>query len=184
MRTPIPMLAVLAAALALAAPAAAQWDDGPPAYRAGQRLAIEAAVALPGAAPPAGVKLMELRCTACGTPEPAMVLQLDANGYATVDRGGIGYGVTGPTAAVAFPRDRWVHVIWAIELSAAPARVMVLFDGAVALDATVPTLPDWFAVLGAGILLSDVAYDAVAAGLPAATGPQALAGPVTVTAPP
>lgn len=177
-------IAATAALALLAAPASGQdfGEFGGDRYGEGWRIILQARVSLAGVDSPAGVRLMELRCGECGiaadgSPVDAVLpLVLDANAYPYIDRAAIGYPAqAGPSHTVAFPRTGAVMVTWLVPLSGEPVRSVVYFGDVLALDTVAETMPDPYAVLAGGVVLTERGYNAADAGMDAATGPQPVA---------
>lgn len=163
------------AALGLAAPAAAQWDEYAEIHGAGAIVDAEAQVAVTG--PVAGVAMLQMSCGACSATAlpPGLALGLDGAGHAAVDRSGIGEGVIVSALPVTFDTSKVVTVRWWVKLGRTDGHIKVWFDGVLALDAPGATIADPAAMADSGVRLVANGYDTVAG-----VAGQALAGAVSV----
>ncbi|MBZ0267882.1 polysaccharide lyase, partial [bacterium] len=159
-------------------------------FFAGNRVRLAAWFLVVGDLNLQGLVLFDLESGTCwrdefgSNPSPGIRLMLSGgDDYLAVERGKIGLGdATLRQTAARFPRDRWVHVEWVVDLSSgADGRVSIVLDGQPILAADGATLPD-ATVMGAVLgrpdfrLNEPVYYDRIQVGITA----NASAYPVTV----
>jgi hypothetical protein len=157
---------------------------------AGDRVRLSAWFLVVGERSLQGLTLFDLESESCWrdefgrNPSPGIRLMLSGgNDYLVVERGKIGLGhATLRQTATRFPRDRWVHVEWEVDLSpGADGAVSILLDGEPILAAAGATLPE-AATMGAALGRPDfrinepVYYDRIQVGITA----NATVDPATV----